>query len=174
VASLIENVLTHFAASTNLRDVSRDVTLQVAPKLHAWADKENSTKVIEHLITNAVKFSPPGAPIAITAQEVYAGRRRVFARMAHDENAQPDFVQINVRDQGLGIPRADIPKLFNRFVRLERDITGSVRGMGVGLYQCRLLVEAMGGQIWVESQGIEGYGSTFSFTLPAAPVPRDA
>jgi signal transduction histidine kinase len=66
------------------------------------------------------------------------------------------------------VPPSDIPKLFNRFVRLERDIAGSVRGTGVGLYMCRVLVDAMGGRIWVDSSGVLGEGSTFSFVLPAA------
>jgi signal transduction histidine kinase len=78
-------------------------------------------------------------------------------------------VQFSARDYGFGVPPRDIPKLFNRFVRLERDIAGSTRGTGVGLYMCRVLVEAMGGRIWVESRGISGEGSTFSFVLPAGP-----
>ncbi|HKS71370.1 MAG TPA: ATP-binding protein, partial [Ktedonobacterales bacterium] len=56
----------------------------------------------------------------------------------------------------------------NRFVRLERDIAGPVRGTGVGLYLCRVLAEAMGGRIWLESSGVEGEGSTFSVALPLA------
>ncbi len=66
------------------------------------------------------------------------------------------------------MPPRDVHKLFNRFVRLERDIAGPVRGTGVGLYMCRVLIEAMGGRIWVDSAGIPGEGSTFSFLLPAA------
>jgi signal transduction histidine kinase len=58
--------------------------------------------------------------------------------------------------------------LFNRFVRLSRDIAGTIRGTGVGLYICRKLVNKMEGPIWVESPGIPGKGSVFSFTLPSA------
>jgi signal transduction histidine kinase len=76
-------------------------------------------------------------------------------------------VQVNVRDKGLGVPPKDAPRLFQRFVRLERDIAGAVRGTGVGLYLCRELVHAMDGDIWLQSSGVPGEGSTFSFTLPA-------
>lgn len=80
----------------------------------------------------------------------------------------PD-VEVSVRDYGLGVPSRDMSKLFQRFVRLERDIAGPVRGTGVGLYLCRVLVEAMGGRIWVDSSGKPGEGSTFRFTLQGAP-----
>ncbi len=60
----------------------------------------------------------------------------------------------------------EIPLLFSQFVRLRRDISGPVRGIGLGLYISKQLVEAMGGHIWVESAGIPGQGSRFCFTLP--------
>jgi hypothetical protein len=56
--------------------------------------------------------------------------------------------------------------LFGKFVRLKRDLVGSVRGTGLGLYISKQLVGAMGGTIWVESSGVAGQGSCFSFTLP--------
>ncbi len=172
VAPLLASTLKKRAEKNISLSEPREVTVQVAPNLCARADPELFSEVVEHLVSNAMKYSPCGTPILITGEAVFARRRRVFARLANDTAAQPDFVRINVRDYGQGIPRADIPKLFNRFVRLERDIAGTVRGMGVGLFRCRLLIEAMGGHIWVESQGVPGEGSTFSFTLPAAPPPR--
>ena len=59
------------------------------------------------------------------------------------------YVRICVQDNGSGIPPAEQPLLFQRFVRLQRDISGSVRGMGLGLYISKQLAEAMGGRMWV-------------------------
>jgi len=75
-------------------------------------------------------------------------------------------VCIKVKDEGPGILPDQIPLLFGQFVRLPRDLAGSVRGSGLGLYISKSLVEAMGGRIWVESAGIPGEGSKFCFTLP--------
>jgi signal transduction histidine kinase len=74
-----------------------------------------------------------------------------------------------VQDGGPGIPPADIPLLFGKFVRLKRDMVGSVRGTGLGLYISKQMVENMGGRIWVESTGVPGEGSRFCFTLDALP-----
>jgi signal transduction histidine kinase len=145
----------------------RPVTMHVPDDLVVWADEGRVRQVLVNLLGNALKYSDPGSPI-----ELSAGVQPPVAK-THRWGGAPEYVatgliQVNVRDHGLGIPAADAHKLFNRFVRLERDIAGSVRGTGVGLYMCRVLVEAMGGRIWVESQGIPGDGSTFSFALPTA------
>jgi signal transduction histidine kinase len=76
------------------------------------------------------------------------------------------LVCVSVQDAGPGIPPLEASVLFGKFVRLKRDLVGSVRGTGLGLYISKQLVEAMGGNIWVESTGIAGQGSRFSFTLP--------
>ena len=80
------------------------------------------------------------------------------------------MVRISVSDQGPGIPADRQAEIFDKFVRLERDMHGTVRGSGLGLAISRQLVEAMGGTMNVESSGIPGEGSTFTFTLPAAPA----
>ncbi|HKW19866.1 MAG TPA: HAMP domain-containing sensor histidine kinase [Ktedonobacterales bacterium] len=136
---------------------SRTVTVSVPPDLGVWADEARLRQALINLISNALKYSDPGTPIEVAAYAV---------RKAHGQESS--LIQLNVRDHGLGIPHRDQPKLFQRFVRLERDIAGPVRGTGVGLYVCRILVMAMGGRIWVESSGVPGEGSTFCFTLPAA------
>lgn len=135
---------------------SRTVTVSVPPDLIVWADEARLRQVLINLLSNALKYSDSGTPIEVAA----------FAeRKTHSQESS--LIQLNVRDHGLGIPPRDQPKLFQRFVRLERDIAGPVRGTGVGLYVCRILVMAMGGRIWVESSGVPGKGSTFCFTLPA-------
>jgi signal transduction histidine kinase len=148
----------------------RAVTVDIPPVLGVVADEDRVRQVLINLLSNALKYSEPDTPLTIAAKVLppVQTNHGVFGRRrAH---ATAGMVQVSVRDHGLGIPPREVSKLFNRFVRLERDITGPVRGTGVGLYVCRVLVEAMGGSIWVESTGIRGEGSTFSFTLPPTPV----
>jgi signal transduction histidine kinase len=76
------------------------------------------------------------------------------------------MVRIKVIDRGFGVPPDKQEAIFERFVRLERDMHGTVRGSGLGLAITRQLVEAMHGTIALESSGVKGEGSTFSFTLP--------
>jgi signal transduction histidine kinase len=147
---------------------ARAVTIRVPSNLVVWADEGRLRQILVNLLANAVKYSAPGAPIDLTA-ELQMPARESRQSGGLREPRDVGQVQFSARDYGLGVPPRDIPKLFNRFVRLERDIAGSTRGTGVGLYMCRVLVEAMGGRIWVESRGIPGEGSTFSFVLPAAP-----
>jgi signal transduction histidine kinase len=151
---------------------ARAVTMHVPDGLVVWADEGRLRQILINLIANALKYSASGTPIEITASERAAGRGRADHGRGHgipqEDAGSRAQVQVSVRDHGLGVPPRDIAKLFNRFVRLERDIAGSVRGTGVGLYMCRVLVEAMGGHIWVESGGVPGEGSSFCFVLPAA------
>jgi signal transduction histidine kinase len=148
--------------------VARDLRIQVAAGLHIWGEKIRLQRILTNLISNAFKYSPPGTPIDIRAfavNETPAGGGRF-------RSAPPGrpMAEITVRDYGLGIPPAEIPLLFHRFVRLERELASTVIGNGLGLYLCRALAEAMGGTIWVESTGREGEGSTFHLRLPLAPA----
>ena len=113
------------------------------------ADREKLSQVLLNLVDNAVKFSPEGGRISISA------RRR------------PESAEVRVSDQGVGIPRADQQRIFSKFFRAE-DTGPGVHGTGLGLFLARGLLLAMGGRIWVESK--EGQGSTFVFELPAAPT----
>jgi signal transduction histidine kinase len=128
---------------------ARSVTLTVPADLVVSADPARLRQILINLVANAIKYSDPGTPLAIRA------------------SLQDLVVQVSVQDEGLGVPPAEAHQLFQRFVRLQRDIAGPVRGTGVGLYVTRSLVEALGGRIWVESTGVPGEGSTFHFTLPA-------
>jgi signal transduction histidine kinase len=148
---------------------TRSVTMDIPLDLEVQADEARLRQILINLISNALKYSSAGTPITISAsidEEKPARQRRRRGQTTISAPAQ--FVAVRVRDLGLGVPPRDVPKLFNRFVRLERDITSTVRGTGVGLYISRILVEAMGGRIWVDSTGMPGEGSAFSFTLPLA------
>jgi len=116
------------------------------------ADDLRLRQVLLNLVSNALKYSSVGSPIAITA------------------DIQNEDVMLHVRDFGLGVPTEVQQHLFERFMRLARDMNSPTRGAGLGLYISKQLIEAMGGRIWVESTGIPGEGSTFSFTLKSAMV----
>jgi signal transduction histidine kinase len=114
------------------------------------ADEVRLKQILHNLISNALRYSPAQTLICIAAKKDLAERK----------------VVIQIIDQGLGIPPDKQSVIFDRFVRLERDMHGMTRGSGLGLYITRQLVEAMGGTITVESTGVENEGSTFTFTLP--------
>jgi two-component system sensor histidine kinase BaeS len=76
-------------------------------------------------------------------------------------------VEIIVRDYGQGIPPDQLSLLFNRFVRLPRDLASNVAGTGLGLYLCRVFAQGMGGTITAESSGVPGEGTAFTLRLPA-------
>jgi two-component system sensor histidine kinase KdpD len=120
----------------------------VPADLFALADSRRVRQVLHNLLENAVKYSPDGGLI------------RAQARLNGNE------VVISVSDQGIGIPRHDLPRVFDRFHRVDSDVGRKVGGSGLGLAICRGIVEAHGGRIWVESE--PGMGSVFSFSLPAA------
>jgi signal transduction histidine kinase len=81
-----------------------------------------------------------------------------------EPSAAPKWAVISVRDRGPGIAADDLDKLFLKFVRLQKSLTTSVRGTGLGLWICREYVEAMGGDIWVVSE--LNQGTDFQFCLP--------
>ncbi len=149
---------------------TRPLHLRVPDDLVVFADQELVRQVLLNLLSNAVKYSPPGSPVEISAhvREDAAGRgRKGVQPHTRAEDGTP-MVEIAVRDHGAGIPPDQAPLLFQRFVRLERDIASTVVGTGLGLAISRSYVETMSGHIWVESTGVAGEGSTFTFTLPLA------
>ena len=112
------------------------------------ADKLRLGQVISNLLSNACKYSPPGARITIRAREEDAG------------------VRIDVSDRGIGISPEDQERLFTKFFRADNSSTREVSGSGLGLYITKHLIEAHGGRIWASSQ--IGQGTTFSIIWPKA------
>ena len=133
----------------------RVVHFHVPPHLFVRADTGCLRQVLLNISMNALKYSPPRTPIAFSAQ------------IATESNS--DLV-ISVTDKGKGIAPEDQARVFQRFVRLERDRHSSIRGSGLGLYISYRLIEAMGGKIRIESKGIPGEGTTFHIQLPMAEV----
>ena len=122
------------------------------------ADEPRVEQVLVNLIHNAVKFTRPGGDVILLADIVPAP----FPQ--EEGEAGEGVVRFAVKDTGMGIPADDVPRIFERFYRVDKSRAGG--GTGLGLSISRHLVESHGGRIWAES--IEGKGSTFYFTLKNA------
>jgi signal transduction histidine kinase len=145
----------------------------IPPDLIAIGDEEALYRIFINLLSNALKYSPEGRPVLFDGhtRQIEAPSPAEASRQADDITAPTGLVavaEVVVRDWGVGIARADQHKIFERFTRLERDLNSPVRGSGLGLAICKDLIEAMGGVIWVESEGISGSGSAFYIRLPLA------
>jgi len=121
-----------------------------ARNVKLWADPERILQTITNLISNAIKFSPPGSEVSLSAR-----------KLADNE------AQIEVRDQGRGIPMDKLEQIFERFQQIDASDSRSMGGTGLGLAICRSIVAQHGGRIWATST--PGKGSTFTFTLPTKP-----
>ena len=123
------------------------VTLDIPPNLPiVMADRDRIEEVLQNLLDNAIKYSPRQRNLTVAC------------------SATGDEVIVSVSDSGMGISLRDQEHIFNRFHRVGNSMAHSTPGAGLGLYICRAIVEAHGGQIWVESSLHQG--STFSFSLP--------
>jgi signal transduction histidine kinase len=121
--------------------------LVAPPSLPAIAaDRDKVRQVLANLVGNAIKYSP--------------GNGRIEVRL-EQRAAQ---VRVAVRDEGVGITQPEQQRIFEKFYRVDANMSHGVSGTGLGLYICRELVRRMGGSIWVESS--EGTGSTFFVELP--------
>jgi len=125
------------------------IDLEAPPGLpDVAADPDKVRQVLVNLVDNAVKYSPDGGTVRV---QVTPGGHRV---------------RFSVTDEGLGIPYAEQRRIFDKFYRLDPQMTRGIGGTGLGLYICRELVRRMEGEIWVISE--PGRGSTFTFELPLA------
>jgi PAS domain S-box-containing protein len=143
---LIEQVIERFATQAGAKF---DFELRVPDDLPmVFADKARTRAVLENLVSNAVKYSPDGGVVRVTAR------------------TNEQHVVVSVTDQGIGIPKEEQSRLFERFYRVDNRLRRETQGAGLGLFLCKAIVEAQGGRIWVDSR--PGHGSRFSFTLPLA------
>jgi signal transduction histidine kinase len=152
----------------------RELRVLASEKLHIWGEPVRLQQILTNLISNSLKYSAPGTPIEVRARVVAETGPASSRRKHAAPGTRKKMVEITVRDWGLGIPAKQIPLLFQRFVRLPRDLASTVVGNGLGLYVCRICAEAMGGRIWVESSGVEGEGAVFHVLLQFPPAPDHA
>jgi signal transduction histidine kinase len=150
--ALVEAITVEY--QPHLDSKQQHITLESAPKLPlALCDENRVAQILGNLLSNASKYTPEKGEIAV--------------RVAPAE--EEGFLQISVKDTGVGIPFEDQDKLFERFYRAGNVDLAQTTGAGLGLYITRSLVELQGGCIWFESE--PGKGSTFYVTLPIAGEP---
>jgi PAS domain S-box-containing protein len=127
------------------------LTFDAPKRLHVTADEQQLRQVLVNLVENAVKYSPDGGPVSVS--------------LTQEERT----IRWTVADEGLGVPAADRRRIFEKFFRLDPNMTRGIGGTGLGLYICRELVHRLDGRIWVESNN--GKGSRFVVELPRRSVP---
>lgn len=117
----------------------------ISPLLYAYVDPDRFREVITNLFDNAVKYTEAGKiTIGVTGDQ--------------------EVVQFYITDTGPGIPKEDVPHLFQKFYRVDNSATRTIGGTGLGLFICKKIIELYNGKIWVESE--QGKGSTFYINLP--------
>jgi signal transduction histidine kinase len=146
VGQLVRALADRLAEQAQALDLT--IRVQIDPNVPAaWADADRLEQVLRNLLDNAIKFSRPGGSITLRV------------------SATPDrLVLVQVCDEGLGIPAAELPRVGQRFYRADRARARGGHGLGLAIAQS--LIRAHGGELWLESE--EGVGTTASFTLPSA------
>jgi len=122
------------------------------------ADERKMKQIIFNLLSNAVKFTPEGGSVVLSARKISAADSGI------ESPADSDFIEVSVKDTGIGIKQEDMEKLFKPFSQLESPYSKKYEGTGLGLALTKRFVELHGGRIWVDSEF--GKGSRFSFVIP--------
>ena len=132
--------------SVQIKSKGLGLSVDIPSELEVLIDKSQIERVFVNLIGNAIKFTPGKGKIILTAKPT------------------DNFIQVNVTDTGIGIPKKEQETIFQEFYRVDNPINEKVKGTGLGLSLVKNIIEAHKGSIWVESEA--GTGSTFSFLLP--------
>lgn len=167
LAEFIEETIQQSDPRWNLE---QRVHLELPRDIRVLAHKQYLRQVLRNLLSNAIKYTPQQLPILIAARKCDSSHLSDSSPLPEPPASSTSReTRISIQDFGPGIPPAEITRIFEPFTRLQRDALGQVRGSGLGLSISKQLIEAMGGQIWVESSGQTGKGSRFTFTLPTKP-----
>lgn len=151
---VLDSSLTLLREKALKHNIKLSLELEPEADVELEADQRKCKQILFNLLSNALKFSPDGASVAVQARKV----------SATEAQAGGDWVEISVADTGIGIKPEDMPKLFKEFPQLESPYTKQYEGTGLGLALTRKFVELHGGRIWAESEF--GKGSRFTFALP--------
>ena len=143
---LLEQSRSAFLPIAQRKGVTLEFDLQISPALEMRTDRDAMLTIVNNLVSNAVRYTPTGGKVQVQAESI------------------GEQIVLTVRDTGIGIAAEDLPRIFERFFRVEKARTQEAGGTGLGLAIVKHLVTSMQGQIDVESQVARG--STFRLQLP--------
>ncbi len=159
MAELVDSVAARLAPQAERAGLA--LRNHVAPDVIALVDPEQIRRVLANLLHNAIKFTPHGS-VTVSVSDARPPRGVLPGAEPEETNGEADYITLAVQDTGVGIPADALPRIFERFYKVDR-VRGQ-GGTGLGLSIARHIVEAHGGRLWAESQ--EGAGATFYFTVP--------
>ncbi|MNJ38860.1 Sensor histidine kinase YycG [compost metagenome] len=146
VLEMLEEVVDRFSFQMQEKEVHPVIFIEEGVDT-AWMDRDQIDQVLDNLISNAMKYTPEGGKITFEARRVDDG-----------------MIAISVQDNGIGIPKRDLERIFERFYRVDKARARNMGGTGLGLSIAREIVKAHGGTITLESE--LGEGTKITFTLP--------
>lgn len=147
ICKIIHEVVGVFRYDASQKDITIIEEIPAEEKIEMVVDAGKIKQVITNLVSNAIKFTPEKGTITVNAR------------------GSEQQVEIRVKDTGIGIPKEEFSKIFERFYQVDSSLTRKVGGTGIGLNIAKEYIEMHGGRIWVENSKL-GEGSTFIFTLP--------
>ncbi len=146
----LQDIIDEASSQLQILASGRELTIQIPQNLpQVFADKQRIAQVLVNLVHNASHYAPLGTEISISAL------------------ARGDFIQVNVKDLGPGIPNSEHKKVFKAFTQGYNEGNGLIKGAGLGLAICKGLVEAHGGRIWIKKN--HPPGAILCFTIPVVP-----
>lgn len=177
LAEVIESSMAIYGLQANKLGIDLRVVLPNNLPL-VLADRDRLVQILINLLDNGLKFTPSGGTVTVTARLVSSFEFRVPSSEPKTRNSKletasvSELVEIAVEDTGVGIPSQDLPRITERFYRVDRARSRDLGGTGLGLAIVKHLVKAHGGELAIESQ--LNQGTTVRFTLPIAPPDSEA
>lgn len=171
VGDLLQEIVEGLRPMAAGKGLELTVASEGSPVL-AFADRDKLQQILINLAENAVKFTPAGGRVTLSARTVdWSSRQLVDSSGPIDQLTtrpvdEPQWVEVSVEDAGPGVPPEELEAIFEKFHQVRRDGDGKAQGTGLGLAIAKSLIELHGGRIGVESE--VGRGSRFRFTVPAA------
>ncbi|TVX92339.1 two-component system histidine kinase PnpS [Paenibacillus agilis] len=152
--SLLEQTVHILGKNADRKEI--EITLQVTDDLFIEADEDRLRQIVLNLLSNAINYTPEGGKVKLCAKPILVG--------TFNDSEPDEQIEISITDTGIGIPKKDLPRIFERFYRVDKARSRSSGGTGLGLSIVKHLVESHHGTLKVESE--VGVGTTFTITLP--------